>query len=115
MGKTILVSKEKQGKTWENNQQWAKKGGKKKWSKGKVKDKLNNKVFLDEPTWKAIQKDMPNMGLITTATVSDKFKIIGSLARPLIKQFYADGKIKKVGSGHRTLPLFSGEAYLAKR
>merc|ERR1712224_775023 len=63
----------------------SKKGGKKKWSKGKVKDKLNNKVFMDEATDKAMRKDVTNMSLITISTLSEKYKIIGSLARPLIK------------------------------
>merc|ERR1712232_1130634 len=126
MGKTKLVS----AKKWENNQQWvkkktkeaiakaasaSKKGGKKKWSKGKVKDKLNNKIFLDEETHKALQKDVPLMSLITVSTMSDKFKIIGSLARPLIKQFAAEGKIVQVGTQSRALPMYTGCAFLAKR
>merc|ERR1719488_391755 len=48
----------------------SKKGGKKKWSKGKVKDKLNNKVFMDEATDKAMRKELPNMALVTVATMS---------------------------------------------
>merc|ERR1712050_447700 len=74
----------------------AKKGGKKKWSKGKVKDKLNNKVFLDEATHKAIAKDIGNMGVVTVASVSEKYKIIGSLANTLIRIYHKEGKIKPV-------------------
>merc|ERR1711934_348454 len=93
----------------------SKKGGKKKWSKGKVKDKLNNKVFIDEDTNKALNKDVPNMSLITIATMTDRFKIIASLARPLIKQFAAEGKIVRVGHQSRALPMYTGAAFLAKK
>merc|ERR1712130_213705 len=126
MGKTKLV----RAKKWENNQQWvkkktkeaiakaasaSKKGGKKKWSKGKVKDKLNNKVFMDEATDKAMRKDVTNMSLITISTLSEKYKIIGSLCRPLIKQFAAEGKIKQVGHNTAQLVLYSGSDFLAKK
>merc|ERR1712093_45696 len=76
MGKTKLVSAKKMGKQPTMGQKKtkeaiakaasaSKKGGKKKWSKGKVKDKLNNKVFMDEATDKAMRKDVTNMSLIT--------------------------------------------------
>merc|ERR1711934_416740 len=93
----------------------SKKGGKKKWSKGKVKDKLNHKVFIDEDTNKALIKDVPNMSLITISTMCDRFKIVGSLARPLIKQFAAEGKIVRVGTQSRALPMYTGTAHLAKK
>merc|ERR1711874_762216 len=93
----------------------SKKGGKKKWSRGKVKDKLNNKVFIDAETHAALQKDVPNMSLITIATMHDRFKIIGSLARPLIKQFAEEGKIVPIGHQHKSLVLYTGAAYLAKK
>merc|ERR1712125_170006 len=126
MGKTKLVSAKKMGKQPTMGQKKtkeaiakaasaSKKGGKKKWSKGKVRDKLNNKVFLDEATHKAINKDITNMALVTVATLSDKYKIIGSLCRPLIKQFEAEGKIRQIGHQHSTLLLYSGCGHLEKK
>merc|ERR1711976_55520 len=126
MGKTKLVKFAKMGKQPTMGQKKtkeaiakaaaaSKKGGKKKWSKGKVKDKLNNKVFIDEATDKAIRKDITNMSLITISNISDKYKIIGSLARPLIKQFAAEGKIVPVGSQHSSLMMYTGTGYLAKK
>merc|ERR1712070_183819 len=93
----------------------SKKGGKKKWSKGKVKDKLNNKVFLDEGTWKNMQKDLPNMALVTVSSVCEKFKIIGSIARPVMRKMAEEGKLVKFGNQHSTLPLYAGAAYLEKK
>merc|ERR1711985_224794 len=126
MGKTKLVKFAKMGKQPTMGQKKtkeaiakaaaaSKKGGKKKWSKGKVKDKLNNKVFIDEATDKAIRKDITNQSLITISNVSDKYKIIGSLARPLIKQFAAEGKIQPVGHQHSSLVMYTGAGYLAKK
>merc|ERR1711998_2550 len=126
MGKTKLVSAKKMGKQPTMGQKKtkeaiakaasaSKKGGKKKWSKGKVKDKLNNKVFMDEATDKAMRKDVTNMPLITISTLSEKYKIIGSLCRPLIKQFAAEGEIVPIGNQHSSLVLYTGTGYLAKK
>merc|ERR1712119_1786 len=126
MGKTKLVSAKKMGKQPVMGQKKtkeaiakaanaSKKGGKKKWSKGKVKDKLNNAVFMTEATDKAMRKDVTNMSLVTISTISEKYKIIGSLARPMIKQLAAEGKIVPVGNQHSTLVIYTGTGYLAKK
>merc|ERR1711862_603257 len=115
MGKQPTMGQKKTKEAIAKAASASKKGGKKKWSKGKVKDKLNNKVFLDEPTWKLIQKDIPNMNLCTISSMSEKYKIIGSLCRPLIKQFVAEGKIVPIGNQHSSLVLYTGTGYLAKK
>merc|ERR1711936_1527662 len=63
------------------------KKSKKKWSKGKVRDKLQNMCLFDKPTYDKV---------ITPAIVSDRMKIRGSLARRAIKDLCAQGKIKLV-------------------
>ncbi|XDA88078.1 hypothetical protein R6Z07F_017743 [Ovis aries] len=55
--------------------------GQKKWSKGKVRDKLNNLVLFDKATYDKLCKEVPNSKLITPAVVSERLKIRGSLAR----------------------------------
>merc|ERR1712097_145091 len=84
--------------------QASKKGGKKKWSKGKVKDKLNNACFLDKKTYDKYCTEVSKMHLVTISNLSDRFKIIGSLARPLIKNLVAEGKVKQFG--HQTSKLY---------
>merc|ERR1712130_1032978 len=61
------------------------KKSKKKWSKGKVRDKLQNMCLFDKPTYDKVLKEVPNYKLITPAIVSDRMKIRGSLARRAIK------------------------------
>merc|ERR1712002_961455 len=70
------------------------KKSKKKWSKGKVRDKLQNMCLFDKPTYDKVLKEVPNYKLITPAIVSDRMKIRGSLARRAIKDLCAQGKIK---------------------
>ena len=53
------------------------KAGKKKWTKGKVKDKSNHAVYFDEASYKRLCDDVPKMKLITVATLIDKLKING--------------------------------------
>merc|ERR1711887_211252 len=61
------------------------KKSKKKWSKGKSRDKLQNMCLFDKPT---------NYKVITPSIVSDRMKIRGSLARRTIKELHQLGKIK---------------------
>ncbi|MGH0175574.1 UNVERIFIED_CONTAM: hypothetical protein FKN15_009416 [Acipenser sinensis] len=62
------------------------KAKKKKWSKGKVRDKLNNLVLFDKATYDKLYKEVPNYKLITPAVVSERLKIRGSLARASLQE-----------------------------
>merc|ERR1712227_903997 len=70
------------------------KKSKKKWSKGKVRDKLQNMCLFDKPTYDEVLKEVPNYKVITPSIVSDRMKIRGSLARRAIKELHGMGKIK---------------------
>merc|ERR1712187_702063 len=61
------------------------KKSKKKWSKGKSRDKLQNMCLFDKPTYDRVLKEVPNYKVITPSIVSDRMKIRGSLARRAIK------------------------------
>merc|ERR1712157_404439 len=80
------------------------KKSKKKWSKGKVRDKLANACLFDKATYDKVLKEVPNYKVITPSIVSDRMKIRGSLARRAIKDLCAQGKIKSSSS---TLPRWS--------
>merc|ERR1712060_703040 len=58
---------------------------KKKWSKGKVKEKLSNMVMFDKPTFDKLVKEIPKAKLITPAVVSERLKVNGSVARAGIR------------------------------
>ncbi|KAL0973288.1 hypothetical protein UPYG_G00201470 [Umbra pygmaea] len=70
------------------------KAKKKKWSKGKVRDKLNNLVLFDKATYEKLNKEVPNYKLITPAVVSERLKIRGSLARAALQELLNKGMIK---------------------
>merc|ERR1712012_216183 len=57
------------------------KAKKKKWSKGKTRDKLNNLVLFDKGTYDKLYKEVPTYKLITPSIVSERLKVRGSLAR----------------------------------
>nr|KAF6438914.1 ribosomal protein S25 [Molossus molossus] len=67
------------------------KAKKKKWSKGKVRDKLNNLVLFDKATYDKLCKEVPNYKLITPAVVSERLKIRGSLARAALQELLSKG------------------------
>lgn len=55
------------------------KQGKKKWTKGRVKDKKDNAVFFDADSYKKFCEEVPKMKMITYTNLVDKFKIAGFL------------------------------------
>jgi small subunit ribosomal protein S25e len=72
------------------------KAKKKKWSKGKVRDKLNNMVLFDKATYDKCVKDLPQYKLITPAIICERFKARGSLARAIIRELVRRGLIRAV-------------------
>ena len=51
------------------------KAKKKKWSKGKSRDKLNNLVLFDKGTYDKLYKEVPTYKLITPSIVSERLKV----------------------------------------
>ncbi|KAI8613100.1 S25 ribosomal protein-domain-containing protein [Chytriomyces sp. MP71] len=72
------------------------KAKKKKWSKGRSKDKANNAVIFDKVTYEKLFKEVPTYKLITPSVLVDRLKINGSLARVAVRELAAKGLIKAV-------------------
>merc|ERR1712209_304423 len=72
------------------------KAKKKKWSKGKTRDKLNNLVLFDKGTYDKLYKEVPTYKLITPSIVSERLKVRGSLARRALIELMEKGMIKQV-------------------
>jgi len=72
------------------------KAKKKKWSKGKTRDKLNNLVLFDKATYDKLYKEVPTYKLITPSIVSERLKVRGSLARRALIELMEKGLIKQV-------------------
>merc|ERR1719220_1784547 len=51
------------------------KAKKKKWSKGKTRDKLNNLELFDKGTYDKLYKEVPTYKLITPSIVSERLKV----------------------------------------
>lgn len=91
-----------------------KKGGAKKWTKGKVKEKADNAVFLDQATYDRIMTGIPKLGKhISTSILIEKYKIVGSIARTLLKKAVETGIIRSV-EGHSKQALFTPVAQAAE-
>ncbi|KAK8809558.1 hypothetical protein WA158_000501 [Blastocystis sp. Blastoise] len=69
---------------------------KKKWSKGKSGDAVNNKVIYDNELFDKLKTDVPKMKLITVYTVIDRLKVNGSAARHGIAELVRLGLIKRI-------------------
>merc|ERR1711922_63069 len=76
------------------------KAKKKKWSKGKVRDKLNNLILFDKATYDKLYKEVPSYKLITPSVVSERLKIRGSLARFALQELETKGLIRLIAKHH---------------
>eukprot|EP01067_Filipodium_phascolosomae_P007967 Filipodium_phascolosomae@DN668_c0_g1_i1.p1 len=83
------------------------KSKKKRWSKGKVRDKLNNAVLFDKATKDKLLNEIPKAKLITPATISERLKVTASAAKQGIRFLAAEGLIRPVGDQHHTLPIYT--------
>ncbi|KAK7450082.1 hypothetical protein BaRGS_00039983 [Batillaria attramentaria] len=72
------------------------KAKKKKWSKGKVRDKLNNLILFDKATYDKLLKEVPSYKLITPSVVSERLKVRGSLAKQALRELHSKGLIRLV-------------------
>ncbi len=73
---------------------------KKKWSKGKVKDKANNAVMLDKNQYDKLFKEVGSYRLVSVSVLVDRLKINGSLARRALVELAEKGVIKEIESHH---------------
>merc|ERR1712241_402635 len=105
MGANKIVQKSKEAKM-----KAAMAGGrskKKKWSKGKVKEKLQNAVMFDKNTYDKMNKEIPKAKLITPAVVSERLKVNGSVARLAIRHLEEQGHIERVGQKHAAALIYT--------
>merc|ERR1712093_974592 len=74
------------------------KKGKKKWSKTKSRDKVENASLFTQEVLDKFRKEIPKVKLITPSIVSDRLKIKLSLARRALKDLLAEGRIRLVSA-----------------
>jgi len=76
------------------------KGKKKKWSKGKLREKRDNRVIFNKATYEKIMKEVPKkMKVITVYNLIENYKINGSLARKAIGLLLEKGEIQVICPG----------------
>ena len=78
----------------------ASKNKKKKWSKGKVREKANLATLFDKETYSRLEKEVPKMKMISLSTVSERLKINCSLARRACRILEDKGLIRLVYSSN---------------
>ena len=79
---------------------------KKKWSKGKTKEKLNNAVFFDGKTYDRLRGEIIKSKLITPSILADRLRISGTLARAAIQELLQEGAIVKL-AGHHAQQIYT--------
>ena len=72
------------------------KGKKKKWSKGKARDKVDNKVLMSKEQFDRLYSEVPKMKLITVSAVVEKLKVSGGLARRSLRLLANENLIRPV-------------------
>jgi small subunit ribosomal protein S25e len=77
------------------------KAKKKKWNKGKAREKINSKVLFDEDGWARLHAEVPKMKVITPSALVERLKINTSLARAACKFLVSEDKIAAVSVHHK--------------
>ena len=80
---------------------------KKKWSKAKNKERLNNSTFFDKDKYERLINDIGRQKIVTISSISDKLKVAGNCARQGIKELLRLKKIKLVGDYHGSYSVYS--------
>merc|ERR1712087_827201 len=106
MGKDPKKDAKTPSKTPKKKEGGGGKAKKKKWSKGKTRDKLNNLVLFDKGTYDKLYKEVPTYKLITPSIVSERLKVRGSLARRALIELTEKGLIKQVVA-HRSQFIYT--------
>jgi len=114
-------SKETQEKKRAEKNATSKKGGesdgkggkakKKKWSKGRIAEKANNKTFFDKGSFGTLTKTTSKKSCITVYSVMNDLKVRGSLAKQGIRHLVQLGLITPV-STHSKCMIFAPVAGL---
>eukprot|EP00924_Labyrinthula_sp_SR-Ha-C_P015197 snap_masked-scaffold_9-processed-gene-11.33-mRNA-1 protein AED:0.15 eAED:0.15 QI:0/-1/0/1/-1/1/1/0/108 len=90
----------KEQKTKEQKAKAAMAGGsrtkKKKWSKGKSREKALNMVLFDKQSYDRFVQEVPKMKMITLSTVVERLKLSGSLARKALEELESKKLIRRV-------------------
>lgn len=71
---------------------------KKKWSKGKSREQLDNAVMWDKATVDKLNSEVPKYKVITNSVVSDRLKISAALAHEGLKYLLRKKAIKLVST-----------------
>jgi small subunit ribosomal protein S25e len=81
-------------------------GAKKKWGKGKAqKDKREWSTILTAEVAAELEKSVVRSRLITPAKLAERNKITLTVARKVLRQLEADGKIQRLAA-HHTLDVY---------
>lgn len=74
-----------------------KKGAAKKWTKGKVKDKVDHACFLEPVTHDKMINSIPKIGrYIGVSTIIEKYKVYGSVARMMLRKCVENGSLQVI-------------------
>mmetsp|Transcript_13607 Transcript_13607/g.15019 ORF Transcript_13607/g.15019 Transcript_13607/m.15019 type:complete len:136 (-) Transcript_13607:81-488(-) len=106
MSKKAKVSKSKAGQAAKSGA----KAAKKKWSKGKVSDKLDNNVLFPEDVYTRFCTEVPKMKFITLSIISEKYKVRATVATRALKQLEKEGKVKLVGDRYKKILIWTRTA-----
>merc|ERR1711918_32093 len=100
---TKIKSKEEKKLSTDN----ASKGKRKKWSKGKTKDKVAKLCLFERDLYKKFISEVPTYKMISVSVLTDRLNINGSLARAAINELLRKDLIVKM-LAHGKLSLFKG-------
>ncbi|OIR57786.1 MAG: 40S ribosomal protein S25 [Amphiamblys sp. WSBS2006] len=80
--------------------------GKKKWSTGKTKDKVDALVSLTAAEEEKFRKEILGLKAITIGILADKMKLNGAVSKRIIAELVGAGKLSLVGAS-KSLKIYA--------
>lgn len=75
------------------------KKAKKKWSKGRTREALDNAVLWEKSAVSKLETEVPKYKVITPAVISDRLKVSVALASEGLRYLAKKGSIRMVSNG----------------
>lgn len=63
---------------------------------------------MEAKNFDKMTKDLPKIAVLTVAILCEKYKINGSVARKILREFTTKGLIKQVGDHNQHITVYTG-------
>ena len=69
---------------------------------------MNNAVFVDAKTFDRMTKELGKQAVVTVASICEKFKVNGAVARKALRELVSKNILKVAGDSNAHITIYTG-------